>query len=270
MRFYSKLNERELDPILAGKATGGDFADVATFFRELRSLEQPPSPSVEGRHLAAILEEASRRPSFAPDPQIPVRRARRLSNPFRRLAARATIAAVGLAALAAFGGAAYAGVLPTPIQVEVAHIIRHVGIDLPGNSHHSQAPSPHITPVTSTTANPPQPGQGSFGQGAGTQGNSQGNEGQSADSQGNDGHSGGGQGNSTQTTDGRQGSSQSGNSGSKNTATNGNQGAQPSTGQGQPNEQGTQSLPNDQATTNGDARSGSDQQGNGAFSGNGN
>ena len=243
MRFYSKLTERELDRILAGKAaTSDDFADVAAFLRELRSLEEPPSPSVEGRHLAAIFAEALRRPSFGPGHQIPVPRGRRLANPFRRLAARAMVAAVGLTALAAFGGAAYAGVLPRPIQVEVAHILRHVGIHVPGNSHHSPAPIPHTPRVTPPAGNPPQPGQGSSGQGAGTRGNTQ----------GNDGH-GAVQGNTTQTTDGSHGSnqsdtnesdtnrsdtnqsgdsqsgdsqsgdSQSGDSGRQNTATNGNQ-----------------------------------------------
>jgi hypothetical protein len=252
MRLFSKLNERELDRILAGKATGGDFGDLATFFRELRrNLDKAPTPAVEALHLARIFEEALARQSSAPDPQTPTRRGIRLRNPFRRLAARATIAAVGLAALAGFGGAAYAGVLPTSIQGEVAHLVRHVGIVLPDNSHHSPAPGTGSIPSTSHTG---QPGQGSSSQGGGTQGNTGSTEGQSDNS-----HSGGAQGNS-QTTDGHQGSSQSGNSGSQHTERNGNQGAQPSTGQRQQNKQGA----------NVGAGAGGDQQGNGAFNGNGN
>jgi hypothetical protein len=271
MRIFTKLSERELDCVLAGKATGGEFDDVAGFFREMRiGLDETPSPSVEARHLAGIFEEVLHLQSSAPDRQFPrLRGMQRLRNPFRRLAARATIAAIGLAALTAFGGAAYAGALPAPVQGEIAHLARHIGLSLPGINHHSPRPGADNS-GTSHTGNTGQPGLGNSGQGTGIHGNRLGNDGQ-----GNDAHGGGAQGNSTQTnrdqgnstqTNGGRGNGTQGGKGNGDhgAQTNGNQGAQPTTIQSAQNEYGNQVTQNDQSTPNGGSTvAGTDQQGNG-------
>jgi hypothetical protein len=282
MQFATKVSERELDRILAGKATGGEFEDVATFFQELRiSLDTSPSPSVEARHLAGIFEEALHLQPSPPDRQTQARRGTlRLRNPLRRLAAPATIAAVGLAALAAFGGAAYAGALPTPIQTEVAHLARHVGLSLPANNHHSSEHGAGSNRGTSHIGKTGQPDQGNFWQGTGTHANARSNDGQgtgthgearSNDGQGNDTHGGGTQGNGSESNAGQGRGTQGGNSGGVEGAqTNGNQEAHPTTVQGAQNEQGTQGAQNNQSTPNGRSGAGGGQQGNGAGNGAGN
>ncbi len=162
MRFFSNLGEHEIDRMLAGEPTADDLDDVASFFRELRtSLDETPLPQVEARHLAGIFEEArhlqrsgaGRRQISAP------RSTRQRHGLFRRPAARVTIAAVGLAALAAFGGAAYAGALPAPVQRPIADLARNVGLSLPGNDHHSPPRRGGNNGDTSHTSNTDQPAQ---------------------------------------------------------------------------------------------------------------
>ena len=51
MRSLAKISERELDGILAGKANGGAFDDVAAFFREMRvGLDEALPARVQERH----------------------------------------------------------------------------------------------------------------------------------------------------------------------------------------------------------------------------
>lgn len=249
MRFGTKLSERELDGILAGKASGGELDDVATFFREMRiGLDEAPPPSVEARHLAGIFEEARHLQPSATERPIPAPRGtRRLRNQFRRLATRTTIAAVGLAALAAFGGAAYAGALPAPLQGKVADLARNIGLSLPGNHDHSKQRGGRSDGGVQHTGNTDQPAQGNPGQGTGT--------GTQDNGPGNGSHGDETQGNSTQTNGGQD-------NGDQGAQTNGNQGAQTTTVQGAQSKQGTQGAQNEHSTPSGG--SGADQQGNGA------
>jgi hypothetical protein len=254
MRFFAKLSERELDGILGGKAPDVELEDVAAFFRELRTgLEEPPPSPVEARQLAGIFEEARRPQPSASELQIPAPRApRRLRNPFRRLAARATIAAVGLAALAAFGGAAYAGALPTTVQGKVADFARHVGLSLPGRDDPSKQPGGGQSPGDAGQPNVGQPSQGDGNQGNGNQGNG---------NQGNGDQTEGGQGTSNQ-TNGDQGNGDHG------ASTNDSRGDQTTTVRGGQNEQGTHGAPSEQGAPNEQGApsggSGADGQGNGA------
>jgi hypothetical protein len=288
MRFSMKLSERELDGILAGRLTNGEFDDVALFFRELRnSFGEAPSHAVEAHHLAGIFEEALHlQPSVHKLPTL--RGTRRLRNPFRRLAARATIAAVGLAALAAFSGAAYAGVLPRPVQDTVAHVAHHLGLALPETTtHHPSQPREGDNSGASHTG-PGQPGegdnsggshtgtgqpdQGSSGQDTGDHGNGQG-----ASGQGNNAGGGGSQGANTNSTgntgqgnaqgDGARAGGSGGDQGAQRSV---NQGAQPTTVDGAQNEQRTRGAENNQpsSTPNDGSGASGGQLGNGSGSGN--
>jgi hypothetical protein len=272
MRFLTKFSERELDGILAGKAPDGELEDVATFFRTLRTgLEEAPPAPVEAGHLAAIFDEARHLQPSTPELQTSPSGQRRVRNPFRRLAARATIAAAGLAALAAFGGAAYAGALPSPVQGKVADIAGKVGVSLPGNDERSK---PHggggggVQDTGSLTGRTKvdQPAQGTGSQGSGDQGSvNQGSGDQGSADQGS-GDQGDGQ------TDRDQPNGGQGN-GDQGSETNGRQGAQTTTTvQGGNGEQGgTQGAGNEPGSAPGGG-SGADggQQGNGAGNGDGN
>jgi hypothetical protein len=187
-RFYAKVSDREVDAVLAGRQTGGELDDVATFFRELReNLVEAPLATLEATHLAAI-SEATR---LAPSPATQQR------PRFRRLAARTTIAAVGLALVAAFGGAAYAGALPSGVQGKVADIVGNVGLSLPGRDHPKKHNGGNLEqPHTSTQPTVSDPGQsggdqsGGGNEGGGAQTGSDQNGG--ANQNGGDSHNGGG------------------------------------------------------------------------------
>jgi hypothetical protein len=164
-RFFAKASDPEVDAVLAGRQTGGELDDVATFFRELReNLVEVPSAALEATHLAAISEATRLAPSSVTQ--------QRPRN--RRFAARTTIAAVGLAIMAAFGGAAYAGVLPDGVQGKVADIAGNVGVSLPGHDHpkkHNNVEQPRTT-TQPTVSDPGQAGGDQSGggtQGEGTQ-----------------------------------------------------------------------------------------------------
>jgi len=155
MRRFSRLSDRELDSLLAGKAPSGngDQAELAAFIRDLRaSFQEKPAEATQARHLATIVEAAQLlaegedatatlvRPGLPPDRErSPRPRSRRnlvkrswLSLPRAKLAAAA---ALMLLLLAAFGGAAYAGQLPDPVQAKVADIADNVGVQLNDGQH---------------------------------------------------------------------------------------------------------------------------------------
>ncbi len=295
MGFFSKISERELDGVLAGKASRGELEDVATFFRELRNeFEEPVPTEIESQHLAAIFNEVHHLQPSMSEPQAPaLRGARTLPNPFRWLAARAPIAAVGLAAFAAFGGAAYAGVLPGPVQAKVADIAHHVGVSLPDKRHHSKplGGSEHRIQHTSTLDQPAGHGPVNGAQGSTPSSNQDG--GDQGSSQSND-ENGGAQGSthSNDQNDGAQrsetttGSAEPSNAGSQGTDSPGSgthqddltpqgetQGAQTKADQGQqtttvrmivPAQPGTNDTQDGQSQPSADTGSGSDQQGSGS------
>lgn len=144
MRSLAKLSERELDGILAGKSNGGELDDVASFIREMRlGLNEALPARVQESHLASIVAEARRVARSTPERSVQTPRSTpRLRNPFRRLAARATITTVSLTTLTAFGGAAYAGALPDRLQGPVAEIAHKVGISLPRTHNHPKRHHP--------------------------------------------------------------------------------------------------------------------------------
>jgi hypothetical protein len=90
-----------------------------------RSLPETPRPAVAAAHLAAIAAAAR----TVDAPAGPARR------PLASFRLRVLVTAGGLALLAAFGGAAYAGALPRHVQGKVAGIAHTVGISLPGTNN---------------------------------------------------------------------------------------------------------------------------------------
>ena len=140
MRFFTRLSEREIDSVLAGNDPSGDgeLQAVAAFFRDARAvLEETSTPAAETAHLTAIFA-AARESAAVSVPALSRPAAARRGKRFSPLAARVSIAAAVVAALAALGGAASAGLLPAPVQRTVSDIARHVGISLPHSSHHAK------------------------------------------------------------------------------------------------------------------------------------
>lgn len=114
-----------LDRILEGKALSEDLP-LALFVDELRETFPPLAvpTEVEEAHVRAIVAAATEAPS-APVTTRPSRLERLRSS----MAAR--VGAVTLAAGSGFAGAAYAGVLPTPVQRVVSDAAAYLGLDLP-------------------------------------------------------------------------------------------------------------------------------------------
>lgn len=154
MGRISRLSDQELDRLLAGKVASGngDLEELAAFIRDVRGrFGEPPSAETAARHLAAIVEAAhftgegeettarqEREGSAADRERSGQPRSRRklmLRNPFSPLRAKLAVAvtAVGLLLLSAFGGVAYAGALPDPVQGAVADVAGTIGISLPGS-----------------------------------------------------------------------------------------------------------------------------------------
>ena len=147
MRIFSRLSDRVQDSVLAGRTSsvGDELQELAAFCRDTRALlMQAPPESTAARHITEIAEAARRvaqggggsPASEGRSLDSPTQRRRWI--PFSSLGTRVAVAATGLALLAALGGAAYAGVLPDPIQDRVADIARNVGLSLPatGNDTH--------------------------------------------------------------------------------------------------------------------------------------
>ncbi len=148
MGRFSNMDEMDIERLLSGEAPSGDadLAEVAAFCKELGEAYPGVSTDAsEATHVAAMMDTVRRlaenggpaeRP--ASDVQEPVRQAAGLptgridmlkdvwANKWARLAAAAVAAAV-----LAFGGTAYAGVLPAPVQDAVSNAAEQVGIELP-------------------------------------------------------------------------------------------------------------------------------------------
>jgi hypothetical protein len=132
MERLSRLSDRDLTGLMAGKAPtdGSDLEDLAAFVSATKAaFQEPPDAHTAARHLDAIVETSQR---LAADGGSEPRRARRRfapSNPFESLAAR--LAATAALLLTGFSGAAYAGVLPDPVQRAVADAAGSLGVSLP-------------------------------------------------------------------------------------------------------------------------------------------
>src|SRR5262245_58479247 len=132
MGRFSNLTDRELDNLVAGKAPSGDpeLADLAGFLHDVkRGLETPPSPETAARHLAAIAQAIDTagglqmaRPGGRPTTSWLTRRLT-VRNPLSTTRARLVVV-LGATALmlAAFGGVAHAGALPSPLQHTVSDV----------------------------------------------------------------------------------------------------------------------------------------------------
>jgi hypothetical protein len=147
MGNLSRLSDQELDRLLTGKEPpeGGDFGELAAFVCDVAAvLPETPDEATAARHLAAIVSAAQlqlEHESSAPRPSVNPsglnrkalyfrgRRKMMSRNPFSSLASKLALAVI---VLAAFGGTAYAGVLPDPLQGAVADVADTVGVSLPG------------------------------------------------------------------------------------------------------------------------------------------
>jgi hypothetical protein len=141
MDTIAKLSERELDLLLAGKGPSDNASpeELAAFFSEAADvLLETPGEATSARHLAAIAAAAHAKfsqPSVSParaNREAPSSRPRSklvFRNPFSSLAAKLALA--GVLVLAAFGGTAYAGVLPDPVQGTVSNVADTIGVSLP-------------------------------------------------------------------------------------------------------------------------------------------
>ena len=141
MERIANLSEQEIDRLLAGKlASGeGDLGELATFLQEMRVLLEPSSGEADAQNIAAIVGAAQigAAETAPPEPgeSLPKRersghtRFRLWRKPMR---AKLLLTTAGLLLLMAFGGAAYAGALPGPVQGTVADFAGNVGVDLPG------------------------------------------------------------------------------------------------------------------------------------------
>ena len=177
MGCLSKLTDPELDRLLRGAAPSDDcdVAEIAAFVRDMTALaDVGPAEATAVRHLAAIsaaarvAESDSRavmRPVTAVTPPArerpPARtwRSRMIRVPLAPLPTRfATAATAAAVALVAFGGAAYAGVLPDPVQGRVADLAGQVGVSLLGDEGTGTPPAPPV-PGTPGTGSPAEPGR---------------------------------------------------------------------------------------------------------------
>jgi hypothetical protein len=92
------------------------------------AFAETPTAEFETAQVAAMLAAAS---SLEPSAMSQARRGHVFA--FKNLAAHkwASAAALSLMGLLAFGGAAYAGVLPTPVQDATSELVQQVGIEIP-------------------------------------------------------------------------------------------------------------------------------------------
>jgi hypothetical protein len=138
MGRFSRLNDRELDRLLAGQGPveDGDFVELATFFRELNVVfQEAPDGPTEIQHLTAIMDAVLLLPGAdAPPVASTVERLflRSRGAWSGRTSRAARVAFAVVLALGAFCGVAYAGALPGPVQGAVADVARNVGVSLPG------------------------------------------------------------------------------------------------------------------------------------------
>lgn len=164
-------SDQDIDRLFAGKAPrGGDPLDPAleSFVRDVRAAFTAPLPAeLAGKHVAAAIEAsrlaidkgdpAARPASKAHGPAdqasgLPKWRRRTVfSTLFASFTAK--IAGVAIAATAATGGLAAAGVLPAPAQQAVSQAAATVGITLPA-PHHEAAEVPRPTSTVTETTEP--------------------------------------------------------------------------------------------------------------------
>lgn len=132
MKRASVIDEK-IDALLAGRAPapGDELAsDLSRMIEQVDSAFPLPviSEQVEDAHLARIMAASAEMPAPQMTPAAPVR-----ETPLMRLRAGLSrrVAAATLMLATAFGGAAYVGVLPAPVQQAVSKVAAFIGLDLP-------------------------------------------------------------------------------------------------------------------------------------------
>jgi hypothetical protein len=138
MRWLPNIPDTEIDRLLAGhKPEDSGLDGVAQFLQDVDSaFAETPTAEFETAHVAAMLAAAS-----SPEPSAMLQARRGHAFAFKNLAAHkwASATALSLMGLLAFGGAAYAGVLPTPVQDATSDLVQHVGIKVPKAHRVNQA-----------------------------------------------------------------------------------------------------------------------------------
>ena len=148
MRSLTNIPDATVDRLLDGQEPADSRLEgVAEFLQDLRSAyPEESTTALEAAHLGAMLEAAQ----LLAEKHAPAEQslesalawqqwlARALS--FRGLAAHKWAAAGALSVLGvmAFGGAAYAGLLPAPIQSAASAFVGQVGITIPAPHTRSQ------------------------------------------------------------------------------------------------------------------------------------
>ncbi len=133
MGRFSRLSDQDLDRLLAGNSFGdGEHDELAAFFREMpANLQEAPDEATAARHVSAMVETCHLRTEAARPESKP---ARAFDSPRRKRLMPSKVFKIvlaGVLALAAFSGAAYAGVLPGGIQAPTSGIAKNVGLSLP-------------------------------------------------------------------------------------------------------------------------------------------
>lgn len=135
MGRFSRFSDRDLDALMAGKtpAGRGELDDLAGFLRDAAVVfEEAPDGGVESRHLAAMTDTARLLANDSPATEPAGEPAQLPRRKFMSRKLLVPVAACLLLALSAFGGVAYAGALPGPIQGPVADVADNLGVSLPG------------------------------------------------------------------------------------------------------------------------------------------
>lgn len=138
MAWLSRLNDDEIDQVLAGEYTGEDVSlrRLASYAQDVKvTFSAAPGEATRATHLMAIAEaaadvDATPAPVLTPAPSGPFRRLKLvLTSLFASLIGKVAIAGVALAATT--GGLAATGSLPDPAQEALARAGEKVGFDLP-------------------------------------------------------------------------------------------------------------------------------------------
>jgi hypothetical protein len=136
MRRFPDTDDTRIERLFDGRVPfdDADLGQVARFLGGLGdALPQEQTSELETVHLAAMAEAVRLLPADArSDASRTSWRGPAERQSFKTAFARGwAIAAVALAGVLAFGGAAYAGVLPAPLQHAVATAIQSAGIHIP-------------------------------------------------------------------------------------------------------------------------------------------
>jgi hypothetical protein len=146
MKSFDDMSEQDVARLLSGSVPEGqaELDGVASFFAQAAlTYPEPSTDAFESADVAAMLDTARAQASARVANGTAADRDAELAGApwgtivrgfFARTSAR--VAAVAVAVAIIFGGTAYAGILPAPLQTAVAGAARAVGISLPDPSTH--------------------------------------------------------------------------------------------------------------------------------------